>query len=303
TGMEEEVDPWVGLPLDDRRDVDPSALPGRVEDPFSPLVLTLLTDTILVDPWGRYAGSLDVPGLLQEEFAGVLSGAGVVCKPLKLKVCACYCRSRMLDSFNNYLGLPRFREVALVAGSTARIIIEGGIEKMDVLRALKTIEEKGLGLRRDEGFGRVAFNHPLYPEFVRSRNIQMLSVPEQILKASDNSGMNQEGQFCRELAMFLNRYQDRAAKCFKSSEWLSIARIIYAHSGGGAGGWIGSGRPSHARWPVAAPCLAAIAAALAGRLWALSRAKAAPAVLRRRVRARRMGCRPERARTGGPPAQ
>jgi len=137
-----EVHPWVG-----------QAIAGRLSpggEPAQRLVLTLLSDAILVDDWGRYltgleagcpATALGLPDLLVER---------------------AFCASRTVDTFNDHLGLPRTRDIALVAGSSISLRLP---QRRDgLLERLKEIEREGIGLRRNEGFGVVAFNHPIYQD-------------------------------------------------------------------------------------------------------------------------------------------
>jgi CRISPR-associated protein Csx10 len=66
-----------------------------------------------------------------------------------------------LDGFNTKIRLPRWRDVALAAGSTVRLrLLEPYTSELQ--DRLQEIEREGVGLRRNEGYGRVAFEHPLY---------------------------------------------------------------------------------------------------------------------------------------------
>lgn len=93
--------------------------------------------------------------------------------------------AREVDSFNAHLKLPRWRDVAVAAGSSCKIRI--GSQEMEKLKTpwaqqtgndaaspdatllalqwhLSKLEFEGLGLRRNEGFGMIVFNHPLYED-------------------------------------------------------------------------------------------------------------------------------------------
>ncbi len=130
---------WVQLPLEE-----------RVKDPTQPFTLTLLSDSIIVDPWGRQA-----TGFTKTWLEPVL-GLGPVA------VVDAYARTRIVDSFNATWGLPRRRDMALVAGSVAWVRLSdppaGWQER------IAQLEAEGIGLRRNEGYGRMVFNHPIYDQ-------------------------------------------------------------------------------------------------------------------------------------------
>ncbi len=130
---------WVQLPLEE-----------RVQDPAQPFTLTLLTDTIIADPWGRQA-----TGFTKAWLEPVL-GLGPV------EVVDAYARTRIVDSFNATWGLPRRRDTALVAGSVAWIRLPN--PPADWQDRMARLEIEGIGLRRNEGYGRVALNHPIYDQ-------------------------------------------------------------------------------------------------------------------------------------------
>jgi CRISPR-associated protein Csx10 len=130
-------------------------LKKRVVDLKQSLTLTLLSDAILIDDWGRCRQTL-----YDRDWLSELVGTAV-------QVRNCYCAARTVDTFNQHLGLPRWRDVALGAGSAVGFVL---VEPFDVTRALERLyrlEQEGIGLRRAEGFGRIAFNHPIYEECAR----------------------------------------------------------------------------------------------------------------------------------------
>jgi len=128
---------WTQIPLEE-----------RVTDPGQPISLTLLTDTIIADPWGR-----QVVGFTEEWLESVL-GLGPV------QIQDAYARTRPVDSFNATLGLPRWRDTTLTAGSVVWFQLQAPPD--DWLAQMQKLETEGIGLRRNEGYGRVAFNHPVY---------------------------------------------------------------------------------------------------------------------------------------------
>ena len=73
-----------------------------------------------------------------------------------------HARTRIVDNYNATTGLPCWRDKALAAGSMALIRLnERPNNWMEIMRKL---ENTGIGLRRNEGFGRIAF-HPVYEMF------------------------------------------------------------------------------------------------------------------------------------------
>ncbi len=132
---QKEPHPWRVVHLNERVTV------GSLE-----MIFTLLTDTIIQDPWGRYSAGFDLDWL-----------KGIFGENLKEIECP---RARMgeLDGFNSHLKLPRWRDLALLAGSTVKLIFHQPVD----LQTLEDLEQNGIGLRRNEGFGQVVFNHPVY---------------------------------------------------------------------------------------------------------------------------------------------
>lgn len=128
---------WIQLPLAE-----------RVSDVTQPVTLTLLTDTIITDAWGRQATGFTAKWL------GPVLGLG------EMEIVEAHAHTRVVDSFNATLGLPRRRDTGLVAGSVARLRLLEPPD--DWQKRMAQLEAEGIGLRRNEGYGRVAFNHPIY---------------------------------------------------------------------------------------------------------------------------------------------
>ncbi len=152
---------WIGRPLVTRVS---SANDNET------LVLTLLSDAIIPDCWGRFYTGFEEASLRKE-------------LGIEVTIVEQFVAAREVDSFNAHLGLPRWRDVAIAAGSSCKIQIRSReIEKLKALWAQQTgnneaspdaalhalhwrlnkLEVEGVGVRRNEGFGGIAFNHPLY---------------------------------------------------------------------------------------------------------------------------------------------
>lgn len=151
--------PWVLRPLEHR---------VLSLNTFS---MTLLSDAIIVDDWGRYELGFD-----NSWVARLMS-----LDPDHINLVGQYASTKVIDSFNASRRAPRWRDEAIIAGSAAGIeVLPDGLRVLkeswssfhpdlappDELTALRwrlqQIETQGIGLRTVEGFGRVAFNHSVY---------------------------------------------------------------------------------------------------------------------------------------------
>jgi CRISPR-associated protein Csx10 len=128
------------------------------------ITLLLLSDAIVPDPWGRFWRGFDADWLKQE--LKLPKGANVAIDRNQHGELLAFSTTRAVDAFNAKLGLPRARDIAIVAGSSVCLTFTG-IALRDLLSLLEAAEAQGIGLRRDEGFGRVAFNHPIYQQLDR----------------------------------------------------------------------------------------------------------------------------------------
>lgn len=149
------------------RDADPLAA-AQADQPFA-LTLTLVTDAILTDPWGRAVSSLDAATVRE-----ALLGAA----PVHAEVIAAYSRVRIIDGFSGHLGLPRWRDLALVAGSAAGLRIKPRADAApgwgtDLRQRLIDLQLRGIGLRREEGFGRFVIDHPIYNRFEHAEPMEV----------------------------------------------------------------------------------------------------------------------------------
>ncbi len=123
----------------------------RVPNLNEPITLTLLTDTIVTNSWGQQA-----QGFTEDWLEPTLNLG-------RLEIEYEHSHTHTIDGFNAILGLPRWRDTALTAGSMVRIILKNPPNNyQDFQKQLQNLEKEGIGLRRNEGFGRIAFNHPVY---------------------------------------------------------------------------------------------------------------------------------------------
>jgi len=187
---------WVQVPLEE-----------RVTDPGQTISLTLLTDTIITDPWGRH-----VVGFTEDWLREVL-GLGPV------QIQDAYARTRPVDSFNATLGLPRWRDTALVAGSVVWFQLQAPPD--DWRARMQTLETEGIGLRRNEGYGRVAFNHPVYERREELQNSAIWLKSE--MRRIDGPGKDQF------VIRWEEELEEKLPKKRLDPRFAALARWLYAH--------------------------------------------------------------------------
>jgi len=125
------------------------SLTERVPLGAKDVTLMLLTDTIVTDDWGRFVTGFDNYWLNQQLRipVSVVDGTSFVGK-------------RVVDGFNVQWRLPAWRAMALTAGSTVRLHLAQPVTA-ETLAKFHEQELEGIGERRNEGYGRVVFNHPV----------------------------------------------------------------------------------------------------------------------------------------------
>lgn len=196
--FESHAPTWIQKPLEE-----------RLSDPKEEICLTFLTDTIIVEPWGRQAAGLSARWL--EPTLGL--------GPLEIK--DAYVRTRTVDSFNTTLGLPRWRDLALTGGSTVWLQLKN--PPLDWMARMQKLEAKGIGLRRSEGFGCIAFNHPIYEHYedIRSSAIHLDLQMKKSMQPSPN--------------LFNKRWEEELDKAFEQyvddPRYASLGRWLYINSG------------------------------------------------------------------------
>jgi len=141
------------------------ALRQRLPDPRQAFTLHMLSDTVIADAWGRFPNGFE-SGWLSESLG------------VQVSVERGFARSREIDAFSGHLGLPRWRDRALVAGSAVAIrVADSEVTSEQIYDALARAEVEGIGLRRGEGYGRVVVNHPIYRHLVDRGSGVSLEVP------------------------------------------------------------------------------------------------------------------------------
>lgn len=198
-----EMSPWQG-----------SAVEERVED-ISKVILTLISDAIMTDPWGRFVCGFDEAWL--KEVLGLPKSV-----IFSIDQERCFSAARPVDTFNAKLGLPRFRDIALVAGSSACLSFSG-IELAELHEYLKKAEDNGIGLRQNEGFGRVVFNHDIYRE-LKNWSAQALNLRGLLVEDYDHGPETLSVRFRQEWGEKLD--EKSKLKIFNDGRFEAIARLI-----------------------------------------------------------------------------
>jgi len=161
---------WIRLPFASRFSV------GTKE-----VTLTLITDAILVDEWGR--GYSNLGEWVRTELN--LSKDAFIHQPSAI---------RPIDSFNAQIGLPRWRDVAVAAGSSVTFTLPE--EATTTIRnKLQEWEENGIGLRRHEGYGRLVVNHPIYNPHALAGIPLGIAIPAILNPAPNEHFISREADF------------------------------------------------------------------------------------------------------------
>lgn len=207
-------EPFRGLPLSQ-----------RIAFGSTRLRMTFLTDAIIPDAWGRY-----FRGFEEDWVSRALN------RSAPPRIIASSARTRLVDGFMGNLGLPRFRDLAICAGSDALLDIDGANEEF--IEALAKLEREGIGLRRGEGFGQVAFNHPVYnPGILPAAN--SIEVPgELIAEKTGKSDLEAIEEFAAEWEKELDRLDSDPGNgtkggtgLFENADYLPVARLLRQHAG------------------------------------------------------------------------
>lgn len=191
------------------------SLKERVDDLTKPLRMTLITDAILMDSWGRFLNKPDKTFL--ENLLGVEVGE-----------INTYVKSKNVDGFNAYLGLPKWRDVAIIAGSSIGFKIELPDDEEAILKRLKKLEIEGIGIRKEEGFGRIAFNHPIYDKN-ESVETRILLPVEMRIKEKRKAAVNFEEWW----TTYAKENLIKNRRLFADPYWRAVSRWLRANSGEG----------------------------------------------------------------------
>ena len=193
------------------------------------LTMLFLTDAILTDDWGCAVHSIEQKTL----------GKLLDIDSKHITQVEAFVDGRSVDSFNTYRRMPRWRDEAITAGSMVRFTLSGLTDE-EIVTALQLVETNGLGLRRQEGFGVAAFNHPVFLTEPKIDGISLGAAADALKKLADtNEDVAKAANAIHEELKFANgTWQKILDKCWrdKKSMWKSLddryealARLIYLY--------------------------------------------------------------------------
>lgn len=185
------------------------------------VTMLLLSDAIVPDPWGRFWRGFD-PAWLKRELQ-LPDGTEVSIDCNQNGEALAFSAVRTVDAFNAVLGLPRARDIALVAGSSVRLSFKG-IALNELVSRLEKVEARGIGLRRDEGFGRVAFNHPVYRQLQGIDGLMLDLSPLELATADTSHPLVATFEFAQEWAKKLD---EQSFDCFNDERFEAVARLLH----------------------------------------------------------------------------
>lgn len=151
----EEPDLWVeDLPTRLRRfnemaEAQMCSVPGHTL-----FALTLLSDAIVLDPFFRYQASLDGPTLAREIHPDLVDA----------ELLLSFASTRLVSGWSSPHRLPLPEDLAITAGSV--FVFKTPLMQDDLVRVFEEteLERRGIGERREEGFGQVVVCHPFHQE-------------------------------------------------------------------------------------------------------------------------------------------
>jgi CRISPR-associated protein Csx10 len=184
------------------------------------VTMLLLSDAVVSDPWGRFWQGFD-PAWLKRALRLPPEVEVSIDRSEDGETLA-FSAVRTVDAFNAKLGLPRTRDVAIVAGSSTRLSFTG-IDVQQLAMLLEEVESQGIGLRRDEGFGRVAFNHPVYRQ-MQGVESQMVDLSPLVLGSASHPSVAVL-QFAWD---WLKHLEEQRLNNFNDERFEAVARLLHA---------------------------------------------------------------------------
>lgn len=150
--------PELEKPLEERIDDLDARLHAHFHDERLRFALTLYADAVLLDDYQRYQTVVTTEALRREARfwpEQLRQATDLLCLE------RAFSRTRRVSGWNVAHGLPRPDDLAIVAGSVAVFSVPRNV-RAAVVDCLKLIEDRGIGERTQEGFGRVIVNHPFH---------------------------------------------------------------------------------------------------------------------------------------------
>jgi hypothetical protein len=147
-----------------------------------------------------------------------------------------FCKSDFIDNFNNQIGLPRCRDIALRVGSSVGFKVLNHTNLTRLQDQLRHIEEHGIGLRRQEGFGQVVFNHPIYSQgsHMTGQSINLQHCPGLALAHPPHTQPAIPIKVAFDcLKSWVHKLQDSrefSEALFRDEKWQAVARWLYENA-------------------------------------------------------------------------
>jgi CRISPR-associated protein Csx10 len=196
---------------------------GERLDSTEGVTMLLLSDAVVSDPWGRFWRGFDPAWLKRALKLPPAVNVSIDRRDHREDgETLAFSAVRTVDAFNAKLGLPRTRDVAIVAGSSARLSFTG-IDAQELATLLEEVETQGIGLRRDEGFGRVAFNHPVYRQ-MQGVASQMIDLAPLTLGSTSHPSVAVL-QFALD---WLKHLEEQRLNNFNDERFEAVARLLHA---------------------------------------------------------------------------
>jgi CRISPR-associated protein Csx10 len=191
-----------------------SGIQARVPAPDGTISLLFLTDTVLPDRWGRYPRSVASDSTWLSDWLG-----------LPIEALDCFTQVKSVDGFNSHLGLPQWQDMAFAAGSVVHLKRPSATTwPTNWQDQLVNLEREGIGLRRDEGFGRIAFNHPIY-QSDGTIGPSAIQLPESLALG----GVTGEHSFTEDWQKKLDEQRKSLEKLCQGTPSAAVSRWLYAN--------------------------------------------------------------------------
>lgn len=197
-----------------------------VADVKSKLIITFLSNVLIRDEYGQFTAAPDAVTVAFKKELG-----------MKMKLERAFIRTRPVGGFNRKWGLPLPQVLAIRMGS---VFIYKLADSSMYMETLLKIETKGIGERRAEGFGRLAFScHgeeklTVEPKISTEKPVQIISDQEsKVIAERMVSRMFQhrlEGRLIAkaiEVADFLARDEDSRKKLPSNAQISRLRNVIH----------------------------------------------------------------------------
>ena len=209
---------WMPLPFDMR-------LKASSTQQANMLTLTLASDTIVTDIWGRYVQNFKTDAWLTKELG--IYDKDKDQRNQNYEIIREIVRTKVIKGFDMRAGLPHWQDIALIAGSSVTIQLKSGTWNVGKLQEM---ERNGIGLRRSEGYGRVVINHPAHSGVVEG--FTTLKIPDALLTAAEQTVQTQllRSKFYE---TWRNELEAALPKSYRDKEaqtMLALSRLLVQHA-------------------------------------------------------------------------